>query len=169
MIRTITIFKMTTMIIMMVTTMVIMMIVIFTFSHFLKGTGWGEAGHVMSLSTIYDRPWPLCSDNQHLFEQQLLSRRLLGLFLKVQFKEKIQIKNTKLFKPGLPKQSLFVSQVSSLASVFPALRNFKIYLSCFSHFQILYLILISSLSGCPENSGVFIGVVANFVKFRFQK
>ena len=93
----------------------------------------------------------------------------LAFFIKVQFKEKIQIKNTKLFKPGLPKQSLFVSQVSSLASVSFALRNFKIYLSCFSHFQILYLILISSLSGCPENSGVFIGVVANFVKFRFQK
>ena len=167
MIMTITIFNMTTMTIMMVTTMVIMMIVIFTFSHFLKGTGWGEeAGPVMSLSTIYDRPWPLCSDNQHLFEQQLLSRRLL---FKVQFKEKIQIKNTQLFKPGLPKQSLFVSQVSSLASVSFALRNFKIYLSCFSHFQILYLILISSLSGCPANSGVFIGVVANFVKFRFQK
>ena len=86
----------------------------------------------MSLSTIYGRPWPLCSDNQHLFEQQLLSRRLL---FKVQFKEKIQIKNTKLFKPGLPKQSLFVSQVSSLASVFPALRNFKIYLSCFFSFS----------------------------------
>ena len=124
MIRTITIFNMTTMIIMMVTTMVIMMIVIFS-SPFSRGLAGGRrldmlclyqqfmTGHDLFVLTIN-----ISLNNNYCHDG------FLAFFIKVQFKEKIQIKNTQLFKPGLHKQSLFVSQVSSLASVFPALRNF---------------------------------------------